>query len=417
METKQAKFEGDALKNLLESHQAYIVGGQRVWQKDPATGQYLDAKGNVIPNQEDKSTWKKDGVVITPKDWLDAGYFVSMTISFEEVGGKETIPAGSKMYVEVQAPPRSWTPWRCPAPSHRLRELRGGPCRPQRVGPRHASFTSRKAPYKLQVTTTGMRESQTPGDPNAFTANLEYARDNNGNIYYTDASGNRGIIENGTFKYGTTESVERRKTFNAAAIFPLYRDSEAVEGVFDGTNFLYMDANDEQQTKAFDVREVEGVTGTPAYLDTEGHRGTLSGTTFTYEVDVTKEMQEDFLFEAATDPYVNGVLLSAKTTTDGEGNTSYVFDNDGHMIYVDGSGNEGYVNGNDFVLADGSTLPVNHQQRQDGEGRDLYIDREGHEATSPTASSPTSTARPRKAAARSRRPAPSTLPSRARAIR
>ena len=70
--------------------------------------------------------------------------------------------------------------------------------------------------------------------------------------------------------------------------------------MFDGTNFLYMDANDEQQTKAFDVREVEGVTATPAYLDTEGHRGTLSGTTFTYEVDVTKEIQEDFLFEAAT---------------------------------------------------------------------------------------------------------------------
>ena len=49
------------------------------------------------------------------------------------------------------------------------------------------------------------------------------------------------------------------------------------------------------------------------------------------------------------------------------------------MIYVDGSGNEGYVNGNDFVLADGSTLPVNHQQRTDGAGHDLYIDREGHE--------------------------------------
>lgn len=123
-----------------------------------------------------------------------------------------------------------------------------------------ASFTSRKAPYKLQVTTTGMRESQVPGDPNAFVANLEYARDNNGNIYYTDAAGNRGIIENGTFKYGYTESKERRVDFDASTTFPLYRDSQAVEGVFDGTNFLYMDANDEQQTKAFDVREVEGVT-------------------------------------------------------------------------------------------------------------------------------------------------------------
>ena len=165
------------------------------------------------------------------------------------------------------------------------------------------------------------------------------------------------------------------------------------------------------------MREVEGVTGTSAYLDTEGHRGTLSGTTFTYEVDVTKEIQEDFLFEAATDPYVNGVLLSAKTTTDGEGNTSYVFDSDGHMIYVDGSGNEGYVNGNDFVLADGSTLPVNHQQRTDGAGHDPLHRPRGSRATSPTASSPTSTARPWKVAARSRRPAPSTLPSRAQAIR
>ena len=85
-----------------------------------------------------------------------------------------------------------------------------------------ASFTSRKAPYKLQVTTTGMRESQVPGDPNAFVANLEYARDNNGNIYYTDAAGNRGIIENGTFKYGYTESKERRVDFDASTTFPLY---------------------------------------------------------------------------------------------------------------------------------------------------------------------------------------------------
>ena len=380
LKTEQAKFTGDALKNLLESHQAYIVGGQRVWHKDPATGLYLDAKGNVIPNQEDKSTWKKDGIVITPKDWLDAGYFVSMTISFEEVGGKETIPAGSKMYVEVQGTPEELDTMEMSGTFGTAYENFAAALAGRNVSARAtASFTSRKAPYKLQVTTTGMRESQVPGDPNAFVANLEYARDNNGNIYYTDAAGNRGIIENGTFKYGKTESVERRKAFDAATIFPLYRDSEAVEGKFDGTNFLYMDANDEQQTKAFDVREVEGVTATPAYLDTEGHRGTLSGTTFTYEVDVTKEIQEDFLFEAATDPYVNGVLLSAKTTTDGEGNTSYVFDNDGHMIYVDGSGNEGYVNGNDFVLADGSTLSVTHQQRTDGAGHDLYIDREGHE--------------------------------------
>lgn len=376
LETTHAVFEGEKLRSLISRKQAYLVDGKEIYQKNLA-GNYIDARGDELPDQDTKTDWVPNGIVITPEEWL-SGYFVSMSITFDELKGKQDIGTRD-LYVEVQGAAEDLATMEMSGTLTTNYEKIASQYEGRNVSARAtASFTSRKAPYNLGITVTGMRESQVPGDKNAFVGNLEYVRDNNGNIYYTDSEGHRGIIEDGVFKYGTTERSESRKPFDESSIFRIYRDSEETEGLFKGNNFVYRDANDEEQIKAWDVRETEGVTGS-IYLDPENHQGTLSGTTFTYKVKVDQEVREDFLFEAVTQPYVGGVLLTAKTTTDNEGKTTYVFDDKGNMIYVDGSGNEGYIKGTDFVLADGSTLPVTNQPRKDTEGHDLYVDREGHE--------------------------------------
>ena len=214
-----SKGEKD-LAQLLASRAAYTHGGQEIWKKN-ADGKFVDIKGNVIPNQEaaDIETWTKNGVVLIPEDWTDPlageGYFSSMTLSFDEIKGKKDI-GSRKMYVEIQGSAEDLAKMEMSGTlTTNYEQLAAAMSGRNVMAKATASFTSRKAPYVLGVTTTGMRESKVPGDPNAFVGNLEYERDNDGNIYYTDASGNKGIIKDGQFTYGKVDKVTKNEPFNA----------------------------------------------------------------------------------------------------------------------------------------------------------------------------------------------------------
>lgn len=158
------------------------------WERGGTDGHDLEAMldaHRVEGVNPDKSTYP-NGVVLTPELWL-GGYFSSLVIEFDTFKGMQEIATSDKMYIDILGTPEELDAMTLSGTFTTTYENYSSTFTGRNVkADASASFTSRKAPYNLQVVTQGMRESQVVGDPNALLGNWEYKRDDNGNIIYVN---------------------------------------------------------------------------------------------------------------------------------------------------------------------------------------------------------------------------------------
>ena len=349
---------------LLQQYQDYATNSD---------GKFIDGEGNVIADQSDVSKRVKQGLVLTPELWLE-GYFVSMKLSFEYYGGAQDKTAGDSYYAEIQGTPQELDRMSMTGTFSTDYGRFGTEFSNSNIlATRSASFEVRKAPYSLDVSVTGMRESKMPGDPDALVGNLEYARDNNGNIYYNrviNGKVERGIIVDGQFVYGSTVSQIVRKD-KSGSEKPYYVDKNNNEGTLDGDNFTYVNANGEEQLKQVIVYEATSITNGGRYVYQGGSEpiyGNIKDGKFVYTTEEDGYASEDAQFDAVMVHSIGGVALTQTTDRDGNGN----------VIYTDASGRRGIIDDGNFVIDENTSVPVTSAPKTK-DGKDVYVDRYGNE--------------------------------------
>ena len=175
--TTPTTYTGEALQKMLDAHRVTLADG--------------------TPN----------GVTLTPEVWLNQ-YFSSISVEFEQFKGTHEL-SGKKMYVEINGTPEELATMAMTGVFTTSYEKYSTTFGGRNVkASATASFTSRKAPYNLQVVTEGMRESQTYGDAEALLGNWEYLRNADGSIRcdknhthqgsYKSQDGCRPLIEKDT---------------------------------------------------------------------------------------------------------------------------------------------------------------------------------------------------------------------------